>query len=237
MKILVAEDEAAIANILAANLRHDHFDPVLIDNGQSVLDYLKSNTPELILLDLMLPGMNGYEVCRQIRKTSNIPIIMLTAKVSEENRLKGFDIGADDYICKPFSPREVVARIKSVLRRADITNTKAKSADNKATSNPASKDKQLASEFNICEDSRTASFKCQKLDLTYSEFILLASLAKHPNRVFERSQLLDLLNQQGGDCTDRAIDCHIKNVRRKLRKISADQKFIQSVYGVGYKLG
>ena len=239
MKILVAEDEAAIANILAANLRHDNFDPVLIDNGQDVLNYLKLDTPALILLDLMLPGIAGYDVCRQIRKNSSIPIIMLTAKVSEENRLKGFDLGADDYICKPFSPREVIARIKSVIRR---TNNGANSGtnkrnDNQPTNGLAPDNTQFVSEFEICEASRTASFKHHKLDLTCSEFNLLASLVKSPNRVFERSQLLDLLNQQGGDCTDRAIDCHIKNVRRKLRKISADQTHIQSVYGVGYKLG
>ena len=236
MKILVAEDETAIANILVANLRHDNFEPVLIDNGLDVLNYLESDTPELILLDLMLPGMDGYEVCRQIRKTSNVPIIMLTAKVSEENRLKGFDIGADDYVCKPFSPREVIARIKSVIRRTNSGND-SDGYDSNSKSVDVRKAKDLASEFDVCEESRTASFERHKLDLTCSEFNLLALLVKSPNRVFERSELLDLLNQQGGDCTDRAIDCHIKNVRRKLRRISGDQKFIQSVYGVGYKLG
>jgi two-component system response regulator BaeR len=236
MKILVAEDETAIANILAANLRHDNFDPVLIDNGPAVLEYLKSETPDLILLDLMLPGMNGYEVCRQIRKTSNIPIIMLTAKISENDRLKGFDIGADDYVCKPFSPREVIARIKSVIRRTkSLTEIQALS-DHITTNNSATDDHYTGVEFGICENSRTAHFIGQNLDLTCSEFNLLGALIKQPNRVFERSQLLDLLKQQGTECTDRAVDCHIKNIRRKLRNISPDRSFIKSVYGVGYKL-
>ncbi len=227
MKILVAEDEVSIADILAANLHHDGFEPIVIDNGPGVLEYIKLETPALILLDLMLPGMDGYEVCRQIRQSSRIPVIMLTAKISEADRLKGFDIGADDYVCKPFSPREVVARIKSVIRRT---------SESKAPIKAFEDDTGIAKKFFICEDSLSASFKGQLLDLTSSEFNLLKSFVKNPKRVFERSQLLDLLRQQGSDCTDRAVDCHIKNVRRKLREITPDQEIIQSVYGVGYKL-
>lgn len=227
MKILVAEDEVAIADILAANLRHDGFEPIVIDNGPGVLEYLKLEAPALILLDLMLPGMDGYEVCRQIRQSSRIPVIMLTAKVSESDRLKGFDIGADDYVCKPFSPREVVARIKSVIRRT---------SEIKASNEEFEDGTVITNKFTICGDSLSVSFMGQQLDLTSSEFNLLKSFIKNPKRVFERSQLLDLLSQQGSDCTDRAVDCHIKNVRRKLRKIAPDQDIIQSVYGIGYKL-
>lgn len=236
MKILVAEDETTIANILAANLRHDDFDPIVINTGPAVLEYLQSDKPELILLDVMLPGMDGFEVCRQIRQTSHVPIIMLTAKVSEVDRLKGFEVGADDYVCKPFSPREVVARIKSVIRRA----TDAPIKTDPIKTNPTVKisgSKQRASEFDILEDELSISLKGKSLDLTSSEFNLLKSFIKNPNRVFERNQLLVMLNQQGSDCTDRAIDCHIKNVRRKLRSILPDENIIQSVYGVGYKLG
>lgn len=229
MKIVVAEDEVAIAEILAANLLHDGFDPIIINNGLDVLEYLKLDTPQLILLDVMLPGINGYDVCRQIRQHSLIPVIMLTARVSEADRLKGFEIGADDYVCKPFSPREVVARIKSVLRRAregtainDELNTVKNQTD--------------ASGFSICQQTLSASFLGRPLDLTCSEFNLLKLFVSQPNRVFERNRLLEMLNQHGNDCTDRAIDSHIKNLRRKLRDISPDQNIIQSIYGVGYKL-
>jgi two-component system response regulator BaeR len=231
MKIVVAEDEAAIAEILSANLRHDGFEPVLIDNGADVLKYLELETPQLILLDVMLPGMDGYDVCRQIRQTSGVPVIMLTAKVSEADRLKGFDIGADDYVCKPFSPREVIARIKSVIRRTSPSAVIAESSTlPKGTAS-------IVAEFAICEHTLSASFMGRQLDLTFSEFSLLKSFVNHPNRVFERNQLLDTLKQQGSDCTDRAIDSHIKNLRRKLRDIAPEKNIIQSVYGVGYKLG
>lgn len=223
MKIIVAEDEAAIAEILAANLRYDNFEPIIIDNGPSVLEYLKSETPQLILLDIMLPGMDGYEVCRRIRQTSSVPIIMITAKISESDRLKGFDIGADDYVCKPFSPREVIARIKSVIRRT--------------SEKPSPPKNEISSEFILNETTRSITFKGQLLDLTSSEFSLLKTFIHHPNRVFERSHLLDLLNIQDNDCTDRSIDSHIKNLRRKLREIAPQKNIIESVYGVGYKLG
>lgn len=230
MKIIVAEDETAIAEILAANLRHDNFDPIIINNGPDVLKYLESETPELILLDVMLPGMNGYEVCRQIRVNSKVPVIMITARISESDRLKGFDIGADDYVCKPFSPREVIARIKSVIRRTSDSSSQ--------THDTAIKDeKEPSPDFIIDETTLSVSFKGQQLDLTLSEFSLFKSFVNHPKRVFERSQLLDILNQQGSDCTDRAIDSHIKNLRRKLRDIAPEQNIIESVYGVGYKLG
>lgn len=229
MKIIVAEDEVAIAEILAANLRHDGFEPVILDKGTEVINYLETETPQLILLDIMLPGMDGYEVCREIRKRSGVPIIMLTAKISEADRLKGFELGADDYVCKPFSPREVIARIKSIIRRTS------ENAANSEVLIAANKQAIISKGFSICKQSLSVSFLDKPLDLTSSEFNLLKSFVSHPQRVFERNQLLELLNQQGNDCTDRAIDSHIKNLRRKLRDIAPEQNMIQSVYGVGYK--
>lgn len=154
---------------------------------------------------------------------------MLTAKINEADRLKGFEIGADDYVCKPFSPREVIARIKSVLRRTENTSSNV----SHGSEEPVCKDRE--SDISIDENALTATLMGQPLDLTFSELSLLRSFVNHPNRVFERSQLLDMLKQQGNDCTDRAVDSHIKNLRRKLRKIAPDQNIIQSVYGVGYK--
>ena len=197
-KVLVIEDDREIVNLLEIHLKDLSCEVIKAHDGREGLEKATSLKPDLIVLDITLPYMDGIEVCQKIRAVQSTPIIMLTAKVSEENRLKGFDLGADDYICKPFSPREVIARIKSVIRR---TNNGANSGtnkrnDNQPTNGLAPDNTQFVSEFEICEASRTASFKHHKLDLTCSEFNLLASLVKSPNRVFERSQLLDLLKKQ-----------------------------------------
>ena len=172
--------------------------------------------------------MGGYEICTKLRQSYDIPVIMITALTSELDRLKGFDIGVDDYVCKPFSPREVVARIKSIMnRRMQAPSLLATTFEDEGRLD-------TVPEFSVCKNSLTATFMGQKLALTVSEFKLLVTLVSHPNRVFERSQLLDILAQYSSHCTDRAVDSHIKNLRHKLRDIAVDKTVIHTVYSVGY---
>ena len=183
---------------------------------------------DLILLDLMLPGIDGLTLCRELRAVSSVPILMLTARADESDRLAGLETGADDYIAKnPFSPREVMARVKAALRRsrAHEVETAAAVAAFAAGSEPLS----------IDESSWKASWRGQPLDLTPIEFRLLHILATQPGRVYARTQLLDLLHVDGREVTERAVDSHIKNLRRKLEKAGAGTDRIRSIYGVGYR--
>lgn len=180
-----------------------------MDNGLEVVPTVRAQEPDLILLDLMLPGCDGLEVCRELRTFSDVPIIMVTARVEEIDRLLGLDLGADDYICKPFSPREVVARARAILRRRPLA---------------ARTEQGLSLDESI------------ELDLTPVEFRLLSCLAASPGRVFSRDQLLDRLYDDHRVVTDRTVDSHVKNLRRKLEQIDPEQSLIHSIYGVGYKL-
>lgn len=218
--ILIVEDEIKIALLLKdyfekANYKVDH-----LENGNLVVSHLKKNPTDLIILDIMLPGMEGLEICKEVRKFSDVPIIMVTAKVEEIDRLIGLELGADDYICKPFSPREVVARVKSVLRRV----------------NPQEKEKiiKIGSVF-LDETTREVKVNDKLVDLTPSEFNLLKVLMSHPNKVFSRSELLDRVQGYGFEGYDRTIDTHIKNLRKKLSKLQSNEEIIKSVYGVGYR--
>ncbi|MGN6383378.1 MAG: winged helix-turn-helix domain-containing protein, partial [Dyella sp.] len=172
--------------------------------------------PELIVLDLMLPGLDGLSVCRAVRDFSQVPIIMTTAKVEEIDRLLGLEAGADDYLCKPYSPRELMARIAAVLRRAQPTSAPARLAVDDAT--------------------RTVRVAGQALALTATEFDLLATMARRPGVIFSRAQLLDAAAGENLDVSDRAIDSHIKNLRRKFAAYLPGVELIQSVYGLGYRL-
>jgi len=172
------------------------------------------------LLDLMLPGKDGMDICREIRQFSNIPIIMLTAKVEEIDRILGLEIGADDYICKPFSPREVVARVKSIFRRMKFDN---------------SPNKYSEGSLQLNNDKFEAIYQASKLDLTPVEFRLLSTLQATPGKVFSRDQLMTLSYKDNRIVTDRTIDSHIKNLRKKLQNAGAAQEIIHSVYGVGYR--
>ncbi len=221
--ILIVEDEPKLAALLQDYIRQAQFETHWIDNGKDVVDWAREREPRLILLDLMLPGRNGLDVCRDIRSFSDVPIIMLTARVEEVDRLVGLQLGADDYICKPFSPREVVARIKAILRRVE---------------NPAVRsDKAISYRSVRLDESR---FRCSvndaELELTRVEFRLLAAMMKRPGHVFGREQLMTLVYQDGRVVSDRTIDSHVKNLRRKLNQASAEGDLIHSVYGVGYKL-
>lgn len=220
--ILIVEDEPKIAQILTDYLQASAFSTTWIANGLDVIASVKQNPPQLILLDLMLPGRDGLDLCREIRTFSQVPIIMITARVEEIDRLLGLELGADDYICKPFSPREVIARVKAILRRI---------AQLQAGSNPA-----LPARLLIDESGFRASLDDQPLELTPVEFRLLATLATNPGRVFSRDLLVTHLYTDHRVVTDRTVDSHVKNLRRKLAEICPNEEIVRSIYGVGYRL-
>ena len=211
--IAIVEDEPELAALIADYARAAGFAPAVFGDGAEALAAIRAAVPALIVLDLMLPGLDGLTVCRDVRAFSNVPIVMVTARVEEIDRLLGLELGADDYLCKPFSPRELIARIKAILRR---------------TGSPTS---PLA----IDAAARRASVHGQPLDLTPTEFDLLAALVRRPGQVFSRVQLLGLAHQDNLDVTDRAIDSHIKNVRRKIAAAAPGLEPIRSIYGLGYR--
>jgi len=217
--ILVVEDEPKLAALLRDYLLAEGFESHCIDNGSQVLPWVKKNEPELILLDIMLPGKDGLSICREIRSFSQVPIIMLTARIDEIDRLLGLELGADDYICKPFSPREVIARVKAVLRRSGQAKTDFAQSD-----------------FVLNNDTFSASYQGQMLELTVVEFRLLGLLVKHPHKVFSREQLLNYIYTDQRIVGERTIDTHIKNLRKKMLAVAPDKEMIHSIYGLGYKL-
>jgi two-component system response regulator BaeR len=216
--ILIVEDELKLARLQADYLQNAGFDCDCLSNGLDVLPWLKANPTDLILLDLMLPGRDGLDICRELRSFSAVPIIMITARVEEIDRLLGLELGADDYICKPFSPREMVARVKAVLRRLHTPATEA----------PASTLKLDPHSFRVLADG-------QEIELTTVEFQLLQALHRQPGRIFSRSKLMDLIYQDQRIVSDRTIDSHIKKLRKKLADLLPDQELIHSVYGAGYR--
>ncbi len=218
--ILVVEDEVKIAQLLKDYLTAAGFKVSCLARGDEALEKFKSLDPALILLDLMLPGVDGIAVCREVRKYADIPIIMVTAKVEEVDRLLGLAIGADDYICKPFSPREVVARVKAVLRR---------------TRPGRSHRRLIAGPLVLDEETRQVTVDGQPLLLTPSEFSLLNVLMAFPERVFPRSELLDRVQGYTFEGYDRTIDSHVKNLRKKIAALLPDREVIHTIYGVGYR--
>jgi len=216
-QILVVEDEKKLATLLIDYLQQAGFSTSHLANGLEVVPQVREKGPDLILLDLMLPGRDGLEICKEIRTFSNVPIIMITARVEEIDRLLGLELGADDYICKPFSPREVVARVKAVLRRSD----------NGAT---------VQAEGLLLDESRyQATLHGNDLDLTTVEFKLLAYLAANPGRIYSRSQLMERIYLDDRIVNERTIDSHIKKLRHKISDAVPKEELIHSVYGVGYK--
>ncbi|HRX72094.1 MAG: response regulator [Candidatus Competibacteraceae bacterium] len=219
-EILIVEDEPKIAQLLSDYLQAASFQTRWLDHGDRVIDSIQHATPDLLLLDLMLPGKDGLTICQELRRFSDLPVIMVTARVEEIDRLLGLELGADDYICKPFSPREVVARVKVIFRRLDCLIN------------------QASPKTGFTVDEERMQIRCagQPLDLTPNEYRLLAILLKRPGRVYSRDALLDQLYDTDHDVSDRSIDSHIKNLRKKLAAIKPDQTLIHSIYGVGYKL-
>ena len=217
-RILIVEDEPKLASLVADYLKAAGYEAQCIENGLEVVPWVKANTPDLIVLDLMLPGRGGLEICKEVRGFSDLPIIMVTARVEEVDRLIGLESGADDYLCKPFSVRELVARVKALLRRPRI--------------GISSKNSSLV----IDEASHKVSLDGKEVELTPVEFRLLAALAAAPGRVFSRDGLLEKLYADHRVVTDRTVDAHVKNLRRKLEEIRPGSDLVRSIYGVGYKL-
>lgn len=215
--ILIVEDEEKLAQVMADYLLQAGFETCCIGNGMGVVPWLRNHYPALILLDLMLPGKGGLDICKEVRSFSAVPIIMTTAKVEEIDRLLGLELGADDYICKPFSPREVVARVKAVLRRSSAVEL------------------NHASGLVLDESHYRALLDGQNLDLTAVEFKLLSFLVANPGQIFNRQQLMDHIYPDQRIVSDRTIDSHIKKLRKKIALVRPDVELIHSLYGVGYK--
>jgi two-component system response regulator BaeR len=215
-KILIVEDEPKLAALVADYLRAEAFGVHLIDDGLRVVPWVRENKPDLILLDLMLPGRDGLEICRELRTFTDVPVVMVTARVEEIDRLVGLEAGADDYVCKPFSLRELVARVKAILRRP--------------------RGAKRAAGLALDESRHVAELDGKALDLTPVEFRLLAMLAEAPGKVFSRTTLLERLYPDHRVVTDRTVDTHVKNLRRKIAEIRPSEDPIPSIYGVGYKL-
>jgi two-component system response regulator BaeR len=213
-QLFIVEDEPELASLVADYARAGGFEPVLFDDGAKALEALRGATPALVVLDLMLPGLDGLSLCRALREFSDVPVVMVTARVEEIDRLLGLEAGADDYLCKPLSPRELMARIKAILRRAGAAQPRAIEVD---------------------ERERRAAIHGKALELTPSEFSILAVLAGRPGQVFSRAQLLDHAFPGSLDATDRAIDSHIKNLRRKIEAAAPGLDPIHSIYGLGYR--
>jgi two-component system response regulator BaeR len=220
-QVLIVEDERKIATLLRDYLRQAGYRTHWLENGDEVDDYVRNQQPDVILLDLMLPGKDGLTVCRELRVHSPVPIIMVTARVEEIDRLIGLELGADDYVCKPFSPREIVARVKALLRRS-AANSDATTADIRGCI--------------VDEETFSARIDGHALDLTPVEFRLLAMLARHPGRVYSRDRLMDSIYPDGRVVSDRTVDSHIKNLRRKIHDATGRDDVVRSIYGVGYKL-
>lgn len=215
-RVLIVEDEHDIASVLGDYLRHAGYEAEHVADGATALERILAAPPDLTLLDIMLPQMDGLAVLREARQHTRKPIIMLTARIEEVDRLLGLDLGADDYICKPFSPREVVARVRAVLRRSQQTPDAAPAA------------------LQLDETRWQATLQGAPVALTRREFRLLQVLARAPGRIFSRAQLLDMAYDDTLDVTERAVDSHVKNLRRKLAAVAPEHEWIRSVYGVGF---
>jgi two-component system catabolic regulation response regulator CreB len=219
--ILIVEDELAIADGIAYALRTDGFAPQHVSLGSKAIEIVRRAEPavDLIVLDVGLPDMNGFEVCRQLRQFSDVPVIFLTARSDEIDRIVGLEIGADDYVTKPFSPRELVARVRVVLRRLGAAATQA----------PAPR-------FQLREPEARILYRGHTLDLTRYEYLLLKTMLEHPGHVLGRAQLMDRVWSDAPDTHDRTVDAHIKSLRAKLRAIDPDCDPIQTHRGMGYSL-
>ena len=221
--ILVVDDEARIVKLVRDYLERAGFDVLAARDGETALTLARVEQPDLIVLDLMLPGVDGLDVCRRLRQESGVPIIMLTARVEEADRIVGLELGADDYVTKPFSPGELVARVRATLRRA---------------SGEVGPSTMLrAGDVELDTASLTATVAGRPVDLTSTEFQLLAMLVRQPGRIFSREQLLEAIHGVAFDGYDRSVDSHVKNLRRKIESDPRQPSYIQTVYGVGYRFG
>lgn len=214
-KVLIVEDDIMIAEQVQKFLEHAGMQVSHLDSGRGVCDFVKSQAPDLLILDIMLPEKNGIDCCKELRTFSDIPIIMLTAKVEEIDRIIGLGAGADDYVCKPFSGQELTLRVQAILRRTS----------RKPTSEPLS----------LSSENYTISYNEMNIELTHMEFLLFNLLFQRPGRIYSRQQIIDLAYDHLSDISDRTIDSHIKNIRKKLKALNLETDVINSVYGAGYR--
>ena len=221
---MVIDDEASVREVVRAYLERDGFSVFTADSGHEGLSLAMRTSPSLVVLDLMLPDIGGEEICRQLRRRSDVPILMLTAKASEDERVTGLSLGADDYLTKPFSPRELVARVRAVLRRARA-------------------DAPLVAELTLDEGrlvidtvQYSVLLNNDRVELTPSEYRLLVALARYPGRVYSRFELLNIVQGESSLSDERIIDVHVKNLRRKIERNSKTPRYVETVFGVGYRL-
>lgn len=220
--ILIIEDEQELVKVLRAYLEKADYHVLAAERGDTGLSSWQKNKPDLVLLDLNLPGMDGLDVAREIRRQDDTPIIMVTARVEEVDRLIGLELGADDYITKPYSPREVVARVKAVLRRAGSARIESKRIH--------------VADLEIDLDTYTVRQASQVVDLTRTEFIIISTMAAYPGRVFSRLQLLEATQGNAYEGYERTIDAHIKNLRKKMSNNGNEAAaYIETVFGIGYR--
>lgn len=217
-RILIVEDEPKLARSVAEYFTAQGYQTHTLDNGGAVADWVRAQSPSLILLDLMLPGKDGVAVCQELRSFSQVPIIMVTARNEEIDRLIGLEIGADDYVCKPFSLRELAARVKAVLRRHDYVPVRTATRG-----------------LTLEKASSTLCYQHQQIELTAIEFNIMEKLVRNPGRIFKRDELIDVAYSDGRVVSDRTVDSHLKKIRRKLQQVAPDQKFLHTIYGTGYK--
>ncbi len=222
-KVLVVDDEKKIVDIVTAYLEKDGYKVIPAYDGEAALDMARSRTPDIIVLDLMLPEISGWDVCRILRAESNVPIIMLTARDEDTDKIVGLELGADDYIVKPFNPKELIARIRAVLRRVDRTGETRGAID--------------VGDLNIDLEKYEVRRGGSPVALTPTEFELLRVLAEYPGRVYSRLQLLDKVQGEAYEGYERTIDSHIKNLRKKVEVDPDNPKYILTVRGIGYKFG
>ncbi len=222
MNVLIIDDEPKIAQVLADYFAQAHFDCTLLHDGGEAVELIRREAPDFVVLDLMLPGKDGLTICREVRQFSQVPILMLTAKVEEIDRLLGLELGADDYVCKPFSPREVVARAKTILRRVNQTPD-------------AQPERLVYGDIEVFEDRFVCRVRGEDVELTPVEFRILGAMLAAPRRVFSRDNIMHAAYDDGRIVSERTIDSHMRNLRNKLQE-HTDDDVIRSIYGVGYKL-
>jgi DNA-binding response OmpR family regulator len=220
--ILVVEDEMKIARLVRDYLEHAGFDVIVTGDGNAALASARGTKPDLVVLDLGLPGRDGLDVTRELRRTSTVPIVMLTARADEADRIVGLELGADDYVVKPFSPKELVARVRAVLRRSESAR-----ADGP--------DVLRAGDIEVDVRRMRVAVATKPVELTPTEFQLLAALIREPGRVFTRSQLLSAVHGVAIESYERAIDAHVKNIRKKIEPVPGAPRYLLTVYGVGYR--
>ncbi len=217
IKVLVVEDEREIAAQVAKYIAREGYKSIVLNSGETVIEVVKKELPDIIVLDVMLPVKDGVTCCKEIREFSDIPIIMLTAKKTENDRIIGLQAGVDDYVCKPFSAKELILRIKAILRRSGVSN-------NVATTG-----------FQLDKNGYILKYNDQQIKLTHIEFALLNLLSQKPGRIYSREQIIEYAYNNDRDISDRAIDSHIKNIRKKIRLINIEQNVIETTYGAGFR--